>query len=93
MRKLLTWAALLTALLTLAGCAGKEPPEPKWEDPLYRAVVYNSGENESDFLYFLFIKAELKQGSDKPLFYAVLGIPVYMPVFNGGDSDSLAVMA
>ncbi len=41
---------------------------------------------------FLFIKAELKQGSDKPLFYAVLGIPVYMPVFNGGDSDSLAVM-
>ena len=48
--------------------------------------------NESDLLYFLFIKTELKQGSDKPLFYAVLGIPVDMPVFNGGDSDSLAVM-
>ena len=48
--------------------------------------------NESDFLYFLFIKTELEQSSDKPLFYAVLGIPVDMPVFNGGDSDTLAVM-
>ena len=28
----------------------------------------------------------------KPLFYAVLGIPVDMPVFNGSDSDTLAVM-
>ncbi len=46
MRKRLTWAALLAALLTLAGCAGKEPAEPKWEDPLYRTVVYNSGEDE-----------------------------------------------
>ena len=48
--------------------------------------------NESDFLYFLFIKTELEQGSDKPLFYALLGISVDMPVFNGGDSDALAVM-
>ena len=57
------------------------------------ALLYiHFSKNESDFLYFLFIKTELKQGSDKPLFYAVLGIPVYMPVFNGGDSDSLAVM-
>ncbi len=44
------------------------------------------------FGVWLFIKTELEQGSDKPLFYAVLGIPVDMPVFNGGDSDSLAVM-
>ncbi len=29
---------------------------------------------------------------NKPGFYAVLGIPVDMPVFNNGDSDSLAVM-
>ena len=49
-------------------------------------------ENKSCFLYFLLIKAELKQGCNKPLFYAVLRIPVDMPVFNGGDSDSLAVM-
>ena len=48
--------------------------------------------NGSNFLYFLFIKTEFEQGSDKPLFYAVLRIPVDMPVFNGGDSDSLAVM-
>ena len=40
----------------------------------------------------MFIKTELKQGSNKPGFYAVLGIPVNMPVFNGGNSDSLAVM-
>ena len=44
------------------------------------------------FSVWLFIKAELEQGSDKPLFYAVLGIPVDMPVFNSGDSDSFAVM-
>ena len=48
--------------------------------------------NESDFLYFLFIKAELEQSSDKPLFYAVLGIPVDMSVFKGSKPDSLAVM-
>ena len=36
---------------------------------------------------WLFIKAELEQGSDKPLFYAVFGIPVDMPVFNGGDIE------
>ena len=29
---------------------------------------------------------------NKPGFYAVLGIPVDMPVFNGGNSDLLAVM-
>ena len=44
------------------------------------------------FGVWLFIKTELEQGSDKPLFYAVLGIPVDMPVFNGSDSDTLAVM-
>ena len=42
-------------------------------------------ENKSCFLYFLLIKAGLKQGCNKPLFYAVLRIPVDMPVFNGGD--------
>ena len=31
MRKRLTWAALLAALLTFAGCAGKETSEPKVE--------------------------------------------------------------
>jgi len=62
MRKRLTWAALLAALLTLAGCAGKEPAEPKWEEPLYRAVVYNSGENESDAKYL-----EIAQRSQKLL--------------------------
>ena len=44
------------------------------------------------FGIWLFIKTELEQGSDKPLFYAVLGIPVDMPVFNGSDSDTLDVM-
>ena len=62
MRKRLTWAALLAALLTLAGCAGKEPAEPKWEDPLYRTVVYNSGEDESDAAYL-----EIAQRSQKLL--------------------------
>ena len=62
MRKLFTWAALLVALLTLAGCAGKEPPEPRWEDPLYRTVVYNSGEDESDAKYL-----EIAQRSQKLL--------------------------
>ena len=62
MRKRLTWAALLAALLTLAGCAGKEPAEPKWEAPLYRTVVYNSGEDESDAAYL-----EIAQRSQKLL--------------------------
>ena len=48
--------------------------------------------SKSDFLYFLFIKTELKQGGNKPGFYTVLRIPVDMPVFNGGNSDSLAKM-
>lgn len=48
--------------------------------------------HENNFSYFLFIKAELEQCSNKPGFYAVLGIPVDMPVFNVSDSDSLAVM-
>ncbi len=51
MKKILEWAGLLAALLVLTGCAGKEPAEPKWEDPLYRAVVYNSGEDESAAKY------------------------------------------
>ena len=51
MKKILEWAGLLAALLVLTGCAGKEPAEPKWEDPLYRAVVYNSGEDESTAKY------------------------------------------
>ncbi|MEY8336008.1 hypothetical protein AALB53_23475 [Lachnospiraceae bacterium 47-T17] len=51
MKKILEWAGLLAALLVLTGCAGKEPSEPKWEDPLYRAVVYNSGEDESTAKY------------------------------------------
>ncbi len=38
------------------------------------------------------IKAELEQGSDKPLFYSVLGIPDNMPVFNGSNSDTPAVL-
>jgi len=49
-------------------------------------------QNESDFLCFLFIKAELEQCGNKPGFYAVLGIPVNMPVLNGGNSDTFAVM-
>ena len=51
MKKILEWAGLLAALLVLTGCAGKEPAEPKWEAPLYRAVVYNSGEDESAAKY------------------------------------------
>ena len=62
MKKILKWAGLLAALLVLVGCAGKEPVEPKWEDPLYRAVVYNSGEDESDAKYL-----EIAQRSQKLL--------------------------
>ena len=62
MKKILKWAGLLAALLVLVGCAGKEPVEPKWEDPLYRAVVYNSGEDESDAKY-----VEIAQRSQKLL--------------------------
>ena len=40
----------------------------------------------------LSVKAELKQGSDKPLSYAVLGVCVDVPVFKGGKADSFAVM-
>ena len=46
MKKTLEQAALLAVLLVLAGCAGNEPAEPKWEEHLYRTVVYNSGEEE-----------------------------------------------
>ena len=45
MKKTLEQAALLAVLLVLAGCAGNEPAEPKWEEHLYRTVVYNSGKN------------------------------------------------
>ena len=38
------------------------------------------------------VKAELEQGSDKPLSYAVLGVCVDVPVFKGGKADSFAVM-
>ncbi len=62
MRKILGWAAVLAALLVLAGCAGKEPLEPKWEESLYRTVVYNSGEDESDATYL-----EIAQRSQKLL--------------------------
>jgi len=55
-------------------------------------IIFPFIEKQKDFLDFLFIKTELEQGSDKPLFYAILGISVDMSVFNGGDSDSLAVM-
>ncbi len=51
MKRILEWAALLAALLALTGCAGKEPADSKWEEPLYRTVVYNSGEDESDAKY------------------------------------------
>ena len=40
----------------------------------------------------LFIKAELKQGGNKTLFYAVLGVLVDMSVFKGSKPDLLAVM-
>ena len=46
---------------------------------------------ESNFIYFLLIKTKLEQCSNKLGSYAVLGISVNMPVFNGGDSDSIAV--
>lgn len=36
------------------------------------------------------VKAELEQGGDKPLFYAVLGVCVDVSVFKGGKADSLA---
>ena len=62
MKKILRWAALLAVLLILASCAGKETAEPKWEDPLYRTVVYNSGEDESDAKYL-----EIAQRSQKLL--------------------------
>ena len=62
MKKILEWAGLLAVLLVLAGCAGKEPAEPKWEEPLYRTVVYNSGEDESDAKYL-----EIAQRSQKLL--------------------------
>lgn len=62
MRKILRWAMLLTTLLTLTGCAGKESAQPKWEEPLYRTVVYNSGEDESNETYL-----EIAQRSQKLL--------------------------
>ena len=48
--------------------------------------------NEIDLSHLLFIKAELEQGSDKPLFYAVLCVLVDMPVFKGGKPDLLSVV-
>lgn len=51
MKKILEWTVLLVALFALAGCAEKEAAEPKWEESLYRTVVYNSGEDESDAKY------------------------------------------
>ena len=44
------------------------------------------------FGVWLFIKAELEQGSDKPPFDVVLGVLVDLSVFKGSNSDSLAVM-
>ena len=38
------------------------------------------------------VKAELEQGSNKPPFYAVLGVCVDVSVFKGGKADSFAVM-
>ena len=43
-------------------------------------------------LGWLFIKAELEQGGDKPGFYAVLRVWVDVSVFNGGIADSPAVI-
>ncbi len=40
MKKMLEWVALLAVFLALAGCAGKEAAEPKWEESLYRTVVH-----------------------------------------------------
>lgn len=62
MKKILEWTALLVALLALAGCAEKKAAEPKWEESLYRTVVYNSGEDESDAKYL-----EIAQRSQKLL--------------------------
>ena len=44
------------------------------------------------FGVWLFFKAELEQGIDKPLFDVVLGVLVDLSVFKGSNSDSLAVM-
>ena len=62
MKKILEWVVLLAAFLALTGCAGKEAAEPKWEESLYRTVVYNSGEDESDAKYL-----EIAQRSQKLL--------------------------
>ena len=62
MKKILEWTVLLVALFALAGCAEKEAAEPKWEESLYRTVVYNSGEDESDAKYL-----EIAQRSQKLL--------------------------
>ena len=62
MKKILEWTALLAALLALVGCTGKEAEEPRWEESLYRTVVYNSGEDESDAKYL-----EIAQRSQKLL--------------------------
>ena len=62
MKKILEWTALSAALLALAGCTGKEAEEPRWEESLYRTVVYNSGEDESDAKYL-----EIAQRSQKLL--------------------------
>ena len=44
------------------------------------------------FFVWLFIKAELEQGSDKPPFDVVLCVFVDLSVFKGSKPDSLAVM-
>ena len=50
-------------------------------------IIHLSHKNQICLLNFLFIKLELEQSRDKPLFYAVLG--VFMPVFKSDKPDFL----
>ena len=50
MKSVLGWMAVLAMLLALAGCGGRTA-EPKWEEPVYRTVVHNTGEDESGAKY------------------------------------------
>lgn len=41
----------------------------------------------------LSVKPKTEQSRDKPLFYAILGVCIYMTIFKGCHTDTLAVMS